>query len=202
VLCGAAAPAIDLLTYVEGSMRRVFSLVLVTGVILSASACEKRGTASDAGGYSLAQSDELHDFTYKVRKKESSGGSWYSAKWEIVFTNAPPFVHPLRMAPPAREQELSQGTWLVMASGVFSQTDVNCIGVAVRCLAPYGGKIKLGVRPFCQYEEMLSWFPDYRDEHASPLWIVFKNGKVLAWDAGDKSQEKLNEFIKRTLLQD
>jgi hypothetical protein len=122
-------------------------------------------------------------------------------KRKILFENASPFVHALDMAPQAREEKLNQGTWLVMACGIWSATDIKCIEAAVRGAASYDGKVQLGVRPFSKYEEMLNWYPEYGEETRSPLWVMFRDGKTLGHTFGQLSAENLTEFIKKTLQQ-
>jgi hypothetical protein len=119
--------------------------------------------------------------------------------WAVLFENAPDFVHALEMAPAAREPELSRGAWLVLAFGAFSVPDCNSIQPAVRAVARHSGAVQLGVRPFWDYAEMRTWFPDYGDSTTSPLWVVLKEGRVRAWDVGAFSEDEIDALLLKAL---
>jgi hypothetical protein len=133
-------------------------------------------------------------FTYRVIQIDAKKNVW-----SVIFENAPSFVHPLPMAPLARESELNRGTWVVIAANVGSVPDVNGIGMAVKCLRKYGGKIQLGVRPFVEYEEINKWFPDYGNNFGSPLWLVLRDGKVCGWEAMPFTEEQFKRFLSKSL---
>src|SRR5438309_1784645 len=64
-------------------------------------------------------------------------------KVQILIQRAPTFVHSLEMAPVGLERKLSHGKWLVMACGVFSQNDRNCIKTAIEATERFRGQVQL-----------------------------------------------------------
>jgi hypothetical protein len=115
--------------------------------------------------------------------------------WKLQLENAPPWVHALEMAPAARESELNQGKWIIIAFSVSSAADTQCIPWAVSAVAPYCGRVQLGIRPLWNRREITAWFPEYGDRRATPVWILLDNGKVQGWKAEKLTEKETTEFL-------
>jgi hypothetical protein len=106
---------------------------------------------------------------------------------EIKLISAPPYVVSLTPSPKEKEKILKKGTWLVVCVSVLSASDqvvAHSAFKAVRGLNTDGGVIKLGLRPYRSEKEFAPWFPEARDLDVSPIWIIFREGRVLATHAG------------------
>jgi hypothetical protein len=146
-----------------------------------------------------------------------------AGKWELMISDVPEFVKPLKCAPDALEEELFFGTWLVVAFSVASVTDRRSVYAAIDCVTQLSGRINLGIRPYEDYQENAKWWPtgvDIRlpssggsqmkvmDEEAglavhifegtsnSPIWLLMKNGEILYGGFGPRTAEQLSEIFK------
>ncbi|MGL4551883.1 MAG: hypothetical protein ACRC33_11955 [Gemmataceae bacterium] len=114
----------------------------------------------------------------------------------IAFRPSLPYIRALTHAPRVLEPELVSGKWLVLVCTVNSVPDTQCIGVALRAAQVRRGKLRLGVRPAVLFhEETARWFPKYAITHASPLWILFEDGKLIRWHVGPKTDAELADFL-------
>lgn len=95
---------------------------------------------------------------------------------KVVLDGEPSYSTALEAAPPARETELNEGLWLVMAFAVWSVPDVVAIQTALDAAKHFEGKVKLGLRPFDSFEEFDTWSSETSDG-SSPVWIVLSNGE-------------------------
>jgi hypothetical protein len=100
-----------------------------------------------------------------------------SNRFELLLDDAPPpaFVHMLQMAPRQREPDLDRGAWLVLVFSPVSAPDVRSIKEAIGAVQRVGRGIQLGIRPFYDYEETLTWYGRYGDPE-SPLWVIINRG--------------------------
>jgi len=123
--------------------------------------------------------------------------------WKMALKDAPPFVHALKMAPTAQEPELNQGTWVIVAFGVFSAPDEQAVHTAFHEVQSLGDQVQLGIRPFWEYEEMTPWFPEYTKWHSteSPLVIVLNDGRVQGWMTGEAPPDRMKRFLETSLKQ-
>jgi hypothetical protein len=96
----------------------------------------------------------------------------------IALTGEPPYCHALDSAPPAREPELGQGLWLVMAFAVWSGPDTAAVQTALDVAKHFSGKLELGVRPFDDPEECGTWGPGLDEDEHGPLWVLLRDGEV------------------------
>lgn len=167
-------------------MQRFFPLILVLLI-----GCDDKERTQ-----ALATTSKVEKarFSFEVENLDQSG-----KKVRIVLHNEGPFVHALPMAPGRLESQVKKETWLLLTSGAFSVPDLQNINVAVAVINGYCGRIQLGVRPFLAYDEIRAWFPEYGGESASPLWVVLRDGKVLAWHAGLLQEKELVDFINEAL---
>jgi hypothetical protein len=76
---------------------------------------------------SVKDVDPHSEIKYRVVKHPSK-----KLSYELVFQNAPAFIHSLPSAPPTMERELKTGTWLLLVCGVASVPDMACIDVSLR----------------------------------------------------------------------
>jgi len=116
--------------------------------------------------------------------------------FELTFTNAPKYIHSLKMKPESKEKELDQGDWLVLSVGAFSVPDIECINVAIDSAVKFGGKVQLGVRPFWDYEEVAKLLPEFKDRTGSPIWIYYRDGKLLWWQDSPLTARELEARLK------
>ena len=94
----------------------------------------------------------------------------------IILEGEPPYCTALDVAPEARETKLDNGFWLVMAFAVWSVPDVLAIQTALDAAKRYDGKIKLGLRPFDEFEEFDTWIPT-SGAGTSPSWFLLLEGR-------------------------
>lgn len=117
---------------------------------------------------------------------------------EVQFENAPQFVHALPPKPNKIEQELAKDAWLVIVFPVVSSRAVECIPRAIEAIKNQKKVIQLGVRPFVDRNETRTWFGEYGSA-SSPLWIIYKEGKVIHTDHGPLTDEEIADMLKQNL---
>ena len=67
---------------------------------------------------------------------------------------------------------------------------------AVGAVAQHQPGMQLGIRPFLRYKEMLTWFPNYVDETASPAWLLIKEGKIQKDHFGFMKKQDIEKFLE------
>jgi hypothetical protein len=102
----------------------------------------------------------------------------------IVLEHEPAYCQPLAAAPPAREPELGQGLWLVMAFATWSMPDVDAIRTALATAKHFGGALKLGLRPFDSPDEHQAWCRGLASSGNSPFWVLLRDGEIRMQRAG------------------
>lgn len=107
-------------------------------------------------------------------------------------------VHSLASKPQKRESELEKGTWLVVAVGVFSGSDVKSAVNAIQAIESRTDGVQLGVRPFKDYDESETWFGPYGDIE-SPLWVIFKDSKIIHSERGTRTQTAVTAMVEKAL---
>jgi hypothetical protein len=115
---------------------------------------------------------------------------------QIVLTGEPAHCRALDAAPPAREPALDAGTWLVMAFAIWSVPDQKAIQVALDAAQRFGGKLKLGLRPYHDPQELDTWYPGREDDGRSPLWLLLDDGKVRMRRSGPVTVDELVKAIR------
>jgi hypothetical protein len=60
--------------------------------------------------------------------------------------------------------------------------------------------VQLGVRPFKDYDESESWFGPYGDIE-SPLWVIFKDSKIIHSERGNRTQAEVTAMVKSALTE-
>jgi hypothetical protein len=74
--------------------------------------------------------------------------------------------------------------------------------MAVAVVQEFGDRVRLGVRPLDDHEETCKWCPGVPRVprfYATPLWLVFRQGKLIEQSGGGKSREQVREMIERGL---
>ena len=120
-------------------------------------------------------------------------------QWELRFDSEPDYCYPLPIADAAERAKVSQGTWLVLFSAVWSGPDQEAITTALRVVKKFGGQVKLGVRPFDETTEFRQWFPEIRETYGSPVWVVVKDGCLVEQFVGLVAAAVLEEALRRSL---
>lgn len=150
---------------------------------------------------------------FNIRATEDTG-------WELILTDEPPYIQALKAMPGERESELNVGMWLVVAFAVWSGPDFESVRAAIACAKNAGGQFQLGIRPFDDYDEFSTWWPPSQaaplatksiaspqrasqrrlristDPHATPRWLVLRNGQVIAEEVGTRTVEELRELMQ------
>jgi hypothetical protein len=65
-----------------------------------------------------------------------------------------------------------------MAFATWSVPDVEAIQTALDVARHFGGKVKLGLRPFDNPEELGAWCPGLEIDGNGPLWVLLRDGQV------------------------
>jgi hypothetical protein len=119
----------------------------------------------------------------------------------LITTDEPNYIVPLSIAPPALEDHLKTGMWLVVGMSVWSVHDFKAGRRAIKLVKQLGGAVNLGLRPVDCPEENATWVPYYRageqtemlvadrdgarevtirqKSDASPVWVTFADGTVV-----------------------
>jgi thioredoxin-like negative regulator of GroEL len=118
--------------------------------------------------------------------------------FELVFIDEPEYCQALMMSPTLKEAKLSDGIWLILLFAVWSAPDQEAIKTAVTLAKKFNGKFQLGVRPFDEHQENGLWCPEIKEAFASPIWLVFENGQLIAEHVGLRSEE-LDNMIQNAL---
>jgi hypothetical protein len=127
-----------------------------------------------------------------------------NGKWKLVFRDECKFVHALEMAPPSREAELDVGSWLIVAFAIWSGPARASVQIALDFAKASGGSFQLGVRPFDDHEELLTWWPsDSRracmasivKDNLEPVWLLLREGNTSYQGTGAKSAEQLKRLM-------
>jgi len=116
-------------------------------------------------------------------------------RYEIRFDGEPDYFRSLQMSPSELEPELRVGCWLVLVFAVWSMPDREAIDVAMSAARSFGGSVILGVRPFDEPEEALSWCPK-ANVPTSPIWLVFRDSSVVGLTTGTRSVEEVVQLVR------
>lgn len=148
-------------------------------------------------GRNLPQTDDFAQtrhpsWKYAIEKEEKD-------HFRFRIIEGPPFIKGLSQAPVRLEQDIHQGRWLVLAFGVWGVKDRAAIDIAYNATLLFQGHIQLGIRPFWSYSDNTNWFPPSEGHFASPLWVVFQNGKVKAWKSGMLTQDEIVSWLRDSL---
>jgi hypothetical protein len=115
----------------------------------------------------------------------------------LVLEDEAPYSQALAAAPPAREPELDQGVWLIMAFAVWSAPDIAAIQTALDAAKHFDGRMKLGVRPFDGFEEFETWVSGTAPTN-STYWVLSRDGQKCWEHQGLHTVEELIEEIEKT----
>jgi hypothetical protein len=147
-----------------------------------------------------------------------------SGRSQVILTDEPNYIVPLRIAPLFLESQLKNGKWLVLSMSVWSIHDIRAGHRAIELVKRQEGLLKLGLRPFDYPQENAAWVPglgaeevtdqveilvaekDHRREvtiqgraDASPVWVTFSEGKVVSVRFGQLADAEIEELISQLL---
>jgi len=114
--------------------------------------------------------------------------------YEVKFESEPAYFHSLRMAPAEPEPMLNTGLWLILTFAIWSVPDRDAIASAMAVVRSLEGAVQLGVRPYDDPKEALTWMPE-ANVTGSPVWLVMKNGQLVEREIGTRSAEELQRAV-------
>lgn len=142
----------------------------------------------------------------------------------VMLENEPDYIAPLQIAPSCLENKLKQGNWLVVCMSVWNLNDIRAGHRAIEIVKRHRGRVQLGLRPFDDPEENLTWIfgvpsgqlPEQVEillaeqdnkreaiiratETASPVWVAISDGKVAAIKYGLLSDSEIERLIIQLL---
>jgi hypothetical protein len=142
----------------------------------------------------------------------------------VKLENEPNYIIPLQTAPQYLENNLKQGKWLVVCMSVWNLNDMRAGHRAIEIVKRHRGLVQLGLRPFDDPEENLTWISDVpggqqpkqveillaehdnkreviirATETASPVWVALSDGKVAAIKYGLLSDDEIERLIIQLL---
>jgi hypothetical protein len=141
----------------------------------------------------------------------------------FVLRDEPDFIVPLEIAPPALENFLSSGKWLVVGVSVWSSHDMKAAGQAMRLIKAFHGFVKLGLRPVDNPNENLPWIPRLvtiapdsvevsarwddgacsikiqSNTSASPVWVSLSDGELIDLRHGLLDRVEITKILDRLL---
>jgi hypothetical protein len=109
--------------------------------------------------------------SYRVERHEQS------TLFRVAFSDEPPNLFALAMAPARRELELDDCEWLVLAFAIRSGPDRAQIAVASEIAREFN-RINVGVRPFDEFNEFETWLPGQAATRGS-MWARLSHGELL-----------------------
>jgi hypothetical protein len=135
----------------------------------------------------------------------------------LIITDEPEYIVPLQIAPPALEDHLQRGKWLVIGMSVWSIHDRQSGLRAVDLVTRLGGVVKLGLRPVDYHEENAAWVPDYepgeqteilvaeragarevtirQKSEASPIWVAIAEGTIVRVTKGRLTDAEIAQLL-------
>lgn len=142
-------------------------------------------------------------------------------RFAIEFVEEPTFIRGFRMAPEQVEPDLMTGSWLLLSFAIWNSRDRPAIDDAVLVAKQFGGRFRLGVRPFELTEELTNWLPTsptaslYEVSHQTspgggftvamaggnrtPFWHWLSDGVVVACSGGHLNPHQLATFADECL---
>ena len=105
------------------------------------------------------------------------------------------------MAAKELEPELRTGDWLVLVFALWSTPDVASIFDAIDAVPKIHTSVKLGVRPMVEIEETAVWCPGNVISPRTPVWLVFRAGKLCGQVDGRLTVNEVREFVEETLAE-
>ena len=118
--------------------------------------------------------------------------------YRIEVGNEPEYCKSLAMNPEQVEPELLEGSWLIHLVAVWSAPDIASIEQSLAVVKMLNGRVKLGIRPFDKHEETARW-ATIKEKWGSPIWLTFRDGKMLEEKVGLLSDNELFEMVRRAL---
>ena len=159
--------------------------ILVCSMVGAANICSVPGAVTAQSWVtpdttSTFQSPGGGDFRLRLTKSKDG-------RSKFVLENAASFVFALEQAPPKREEMLDKDSWLIIVVDFVSVPDVVACQAAVSALSKTLAKrvlVKVGIRPCVNQEEMKAWYPEYKNNPITPLWLVFREGTTIGSERG------------------
>lgn len=108
-------------------------------------------------------------------------------------------VQPLRMAPPALEDSLASGRWIVVVFAVWSTPDLKQVSEFIHMARRAGGVgYDFAARPFDHHREIKTWCPGVvLPKLHSPIWLSLQEGRVRGLIVGLQYYASVEELRAR-----
>lgn len=152
---------------------------------------------AEVGRWLSKRKNRNHPGTISCAKPKSYIAKDENGEPAIKLLNQPSYCHGLRFAPDSMEVPLRSGAWLVMNFAIWSGPDIQAIQVALRAAKSFNGRIKLGIRPFDCHDELRRWCPPVKENCASPVWLLLKDGQLIHELACIRSEQEIaGEILK------
>jgi len=117
----------------------------------------------------------------------------------ISLKDEPPFIYSLPMAPSELEPILCRNLWLILVVAVWSGPDLAAMETASSVGKKLRGAVHVGLRPFDSHREITPWCPGVAEQHASPIWLILKDGRLLAERAGIRESAAIENWLRSYL---
>jgi hypothetical protein len=114
----------------------------------------------------------------------------------LVLTGEPNYIVALTMAPDELEPELRYGSWILLAFAIWSGPDRIAVGDAISLAKALAGGVRLGIRPFDDHAEFSRWCPQVNEKHASPIWLVLRDGLLIRERVGVIGSEQFEDLVR------
>ena len=103
----------------------------------------------------------------------------------------------LESKPLSIEPELLRGKWLMVIYSTLSAEDISTAHRCPEIARRLDGELRVAVRRTRDFTETGKWLPRYdeMEPHASPLWVLMRDGVVMGWYAGGMSDAEAIAFV-------
>lgn len=125
-------------------------------------------------------------------------------KWEITtgstspiwrIKNGPKNCQVLSCDPSIADKTVATGKWVVVCPAIFSASDVSAVPIAMRIASTQYSGVALGIRPFDEYTQPWSWYPETKGKYSSPVWVGICDGRIVYLSKGEITEEEIRRFF-------
>lgn len=108
-------------------------------------------------------------------------------------------VRPLRMAPPALEDFLTLGRWVIVVFAVWGTPDLKQLSKFIHMAQQASTcSCKFAARPFDDYGEIATWCPGVvLPKFHSPVWLSIQEGRVHGRIVGIQRYTSIEQLCAR-----
>lgn len=125
-------------------------------------------------------SEDMKEARFAIRKKEGL--------FHVHLEKTPAFVKAINTKDKDHLRAIKSGTWLVLAVSGYSPINEYFLPIAfdaVKKCRQDQCDVKYGIVAFANISEIANVYPDYDSVLTTPVWLVYRQGKVMGvWTGG------------------